>query len=109
MSTEVKYYLECHVTIEPVFDEKLERVKEIARLYKFKVADLLMKKRKEDSETRSKNDTFCTGHSKNIDDIMDRVQKLISHLKQEGFQVWRAKIEDTLVDTKLDDIHGWLK
>lgn len=108
MVSEVKYYLEAHVTIEPVFDDRLEEAKEIARLYKFKVADLLMKKRKTDSEVRSMHDTFMTGHSKNYEDIVDRVANLVQHLKNTGFQVWRAKIEDTLMDTKLEDTMGIL-
>lgn len=109
MNSDVKYYLECHVTIEPVFDEKLEQAKKIARKYKFKVADLLMKKRKEDTEERSMHDTFMTGHGVNINDINDRMINLVEDLKKSGFKVWRAKLEDTLMDTRIEDSLGLLK
>lgn len=100
---EIQYYLEAHVTIEPIFDERLEEAKRISRKYKFKVADLLMKKRESDTEERSKHDTFMTGHSKNYQDIQDRITGLINELNDNGFKVWRYKIEDTLIDSKMSD------
>ena len=100
--TAVLYY-EAHVTIEPVFDGKLELLKEIAKSYNFRVADLLMKKREEDSELRSKHDTFMTGHSKSYADIAIRLQQLIVKAKDNGFTVWRYKIEDTLLDSRVED------
>lgn len=39
------FYYESHITIEPVFDDKLELASNIAIKYKFKVASLLMQKR----------------------------------------------------------------
>lgn len=103
MSQIAKYYYEAHVTIEPVFDERLAQAQVIARQHKFKVADLLMKKRERDSEERSKNDTFLTGHSKSYSDIQERVRAVVNQFKQEGFKVWRYKIEDTMLDSKFDD------
>ena len=59
-------YYESHVTVEPLFGEDLEKLKSIAEVYKFRVADLLMQKRPEDSPERSKYDTFATGQHKNL-------------------------------------------
>lgn len=38
-------YYECHITIEPVFDDRLSALKMIAGFFDFKVADLLMYKK----------------------------------------------------------------
>lgn len=37
-------YYESHITIEPVFEEKLEQVKDIAATYNFRVAKLFNEK-----------------------------------------------------------------
>jgi len=99
-----RLYFESHVTIEPVFDERLQRAAEIARDHRFRIADLLMQKRKEDTPERSKHDTFMTGRDKSLDVLDTHMRELVAHLEAEGFQVWRAKIEDTLFDTKYGDV-----
>lgn len=104
----VKLYLEAHVTIEPVFDERRAEAAEIAKLYNFKLAHLLMKKEREATEERSDRDTFMTGHGKFESEIIERTQNLVKHLKQEGFKVWRYKVEDTILDSKLEDIYNLL-
>lgn len=96
-------YYESHITIEPVFDNKLELASSIALKYNFKVASLLMQKRKEDSPERSKNDTFMTGHDSCYTTIKDRMKNLIVELRANGFVVWRYKIEDVKLDSRFDD------
>lgn len=98
-----RYYYEAHVTIEPVFGEDLRIVASLTKNHKFKVADLLMQKRKEDTPDRSKFDTFATGHGKDYDDLKSRVIGLVEELKEYGYKVWRYKIEDTLLDSKFED------
>lgn len=98
-----KYYYEAHVTIEPVFDERREAAKVIAEKWKFRLADLLMKKRSEDTEERSSRDTFMTTHSKEMIDITYRTVSLVKELKNAGFKVWRYKIEDTVMDSRIED------
>jgi len=100
---EAKYYYEVHVTIEPVFDDKLEQARLIAEKYKFRVANLLMKKREKDTEERSAKDTFMTGHGKLYRDVATRVIGLVKELHAEGFKVWRYKIEDTMIDSRITD------
>jgi hypothetical protein len=98
-----RHYYEAHVTVEPVFEEQLEHFKIICHDYKFRVASLLMQKRKSDTEERSKNDSFCTGRGISYTDIRTRMLSLVERLEKEGFKVWRYKIESTLLDSRYDD------
>lgn len=105
---ESKLYYEAHITIEPVFDERLAKVKMLAERFQFKVADLLMQKRPEDTAERSKFDTFMTGHSKKYTDLNNRLGLLTCALQEAGFTVWRYKIEDTIIDSRHEDVLGLL-
>lgn len=96
-------YFESHVTIEPVFDERLEHLKKVCRSESFHVADLLMKKRANDSTDRSQYDTFCTGRAPTLEVLRGRMFNLLGKLNEEGFKVWRYKIEEALLDSKVDD------
>lgn len=96
-------YFESHCTISPQFDKDLERVKLICANHSFRVADLLMQKRKEDVAERSKYDTFATGRSEDYEDLKTRTLNLVRDLEYNGFQVYRFKIENTLLDSKYDD------
>jgi hypothetical protein len=104
-----KHYYESHVTIEPVFDDKLDDVKRISSECNFKVANLLFKKRECDTEERSMHDTFTTGHSKYYEDIVERTKRLVDNLQKAGYTVWRYKIEDTMMDSRIDDEFALLK
>lgn len=100
-------YFESHVTIEPIFDELAHaHAGHIAAKYNFKIAKLLMQKRKEDTEERSKHDTFMTGHSNDYLDIVERTRGLVLELQKNRFKVWRYKVEDTLFDSRNDDYLG---
>lgn len=104
--SEVELYLEAHVTIEPVFDRDRTRAAAVASEYGFRLADLLMKKSRSETEKRSNKDTFMTGHSKSCDDIYLRTKNLIWDLQANGFKVWRYKIENTLLDSRSADVWG---
>ena len=93
-------YYECHITIEPVYGERLSYFQDLASRYDFRVAKLLMQKDREATEQRSNKDSFCTGHAKDFDDIHDRMHLLKEDLIQAGFQVWRCKIEAIVLDEK---------
>lgn len=108
MQHQTKLYYEAHITIEPVFEEHLEFLKNLSKSYKFRVAELLMKKRLEDTGERSKYDTFMTGHGTDYEDICRRTQSVIVYLKASGFKVWRYKIEDTLLDSRTEDVFNLL-
>jgi hypothetical protein len=102
-----RLYYEAHVTIAPVFDERRAIASIIALRNGFRLAELLMQKRAEDTPERSRHDTFMTGHGKDYTDITHRVDSVCADLRQHGFEVYRAKIEDTLMDTRMGDA-PWL-
>jgi hypothetical protein len=101
--TIAKFYYECHITIAPVFDCRLEEAKDIASGHGFKVASLLMKKREIDQPTVSMYDTFMTGHSKDIVKLKQSMLLLISDLMSAGFTIYRYKIEDIIIDSRIHD------
>ena len=92
------------MTLEPVFDERLAAARVIAEAHSFRLADLLMKKREADTEERSKDDTFMTGHGKRYDDIESR----LTALNKSGCKVWCYKIEDSILNSRIDDKLGLL-
>ncbi len=97
---EIKYY-ECHITIEPVFDERLQEFTKICATERFKPAKLLMQKREQDTAERSSKDTFATAHSKDYQDIHDRMMRVVTQAALSGFAVWRYKIEAVVLDERV--------
>jgi len=95
---ESKLYYESHITIDPVFDEQLKRVSEIAFTFGFKVAELIMRK-----GGTHKEDSFMTSRHKQYDVMVQRTTYCIRNLQKEGFVVRRYKIEDTMVDSRIND------
>lgn len=91
---------EVHLTIEPVFDEELECVTEIAKDYGFKVAELLLKKNREATPERSRYDTFMTGHFEKYIDAFTAGKFCRDDLIENGFPVWRFKIENIVFDER---------
>lgn len=96
-------YHESHVTIEPIFDARLEQLQFLCKLHGFRVADLLMQKRKEDTPERSRFDTFCSSRSVDPAALEARMFAFVNALHSAGFKVWRYKIEDVILDSKVDD------
>lgn len=100
---------ESHITIEPVFEERLERAKEIGRRHQFKVASLLMQKWKDGEMMPSANDTFMTGHSSAFAMLRIRMMLAVKALRQDGFKVLRYKIERIVLDSRNGDALGLLE
>lgn len=100
---------ECHITIEPVFGEKLEMLKRMAKVFGFKVADLLMQKRPDDTPERSKHDTFCTGWGSDYIKLKYSMLDFINALEVWEYTVWRYKIEKIILDSKYCDADRPLK
>lgn len=101
MTYKTDLYFECHITVEPVYGYELQDLKELCAPYKFHVADLLMRKRMEDTPERSQFDTFCTGRGVDFEDLLLRMDHLVIDLHEAGFEVWRYKIENTLLDERM--------
>lgn len=104
---EAEHYFEAHVTINPLEEHELLKGEEIASRNKFKLAKLLMQKVNDTGEPilfRSPLDTFLTAHSKDLAEIQHRVKGLVKDLKENKFIVRRYKIEDTVMDSRINDI-----
>jgi hypothetical protein len=98
---DTKYY-ECHITVEPLLEEAREAVfKELCKARGFRVAKLLMKKDRTETERRSDKDSFCTGHDSDYASIKSRMQDLVEDLSAYGVKVWRFKIEAIVLDVRL--------
>ena len=99
-----RYYYECHVTLDPPKDDGYVYVLEIlARLHFFKIADLLLV-----NKTKHTADAFCTARDRSLDKMTVRMLLFIRDLRLSGFVVRRYKIEDIVVDSRINDIHGLL-
>jgi microcystin degradation protein MlrC len=96
---EVRYY-ESHVTIAPVFDDRLTEFRRLVSQFGFRVADLIMVKDAADPGTPSQRDAFCTGRDSAFDTLKQRMDALITVLHLSHFSVWRAKIEAVLHDER---------
>lgn len=96
-------YFESHVTLDPVFDEKLRVAKELCLHHGFRVAELLMQKRREDSPEKSKHDTFASSRDTSYSILRDRMVACINALKEAGYVVRRYKIEDVILDSRHQD------
>jgi hypothetical protein len=93
-----KLYYESHITIEPVFDERLEQFRDLSKLYNFHVATFLFKPH---SDKPLKD--FSSSRSTSYTAIVNRTVHCVEALQKAGFKVLRYKIEDTLVDSKMKD------
>lgn len=103
------FYFESHITIEPVFSERLELANQIAEKHGFRVADLLMMRDRDSTEKRSNKDTFMSARDNSYKKISEATINLVLDLQKNGFQVWRYKIEDTLIDSRISDDMKLLK
>ena len=105
--SDVLYY-ECHITIDPVFGERLDLFKEVCKDYRFRVAELLMRKGIPQTEQQmlallepSKLDSFCTTRGNDYQEVEDRTMAAVNSLERNGFTIRRYKIEATLLDKRL--------
>lgn len=98
-------YYEAHVTLDPVFDDDLAKLKQLATAHHFRVADLFMQKRREDTPERSKFDAFTTARATSYDDLRLRSTCFADACHAAGFKVRRLKIEAALLDIHYVDAH----
>lgn len=91
------HYYESHVTLEPVEGDRLELLTKFAGVYGFRVAELLMRRE------GGREDSFCTARHADWDTIVQRTMAFVRALQGNDYAVRRYKIEDTLVDSKIED------
>lgn len=104
-----KLYYEAHITIDPVFGARRLTAQDIASARAFRVAKLILRKDASANPEEHTDDTFMTGHSINFVDIMRRTKALCEDLKQSNFVVRRYKIEETVMDSRIEDEMELLK
>lgn len=102
-------YYECHVTIDPVFGDEREKLNKIVTPFGFKLAKLAMKKDRGDNWNESQLDTFFTAHSKRYSDLQLKMTDCIRAAQEHGFVIRRYKIEDTIIDSRSDDVLNLIK
>lgn len=90
-------YYECHITIDPVEGDRFDLFKDVCKDYRFRVADLLMRK----SLKPSRIDSFCTTRGNDYSEVTDRTLAAVNSLERNGLTVRRYKIEATLLDVRL--------
>lgn len=96
-------YYECHITTQPVFNEKLVILKSIASKHGFRVANLLVKKSSKEKEITHNLDSFCTTRTSTHDVILYRMKSMIQDIEQHDITVYRYKIEICILDSKITD------
>ncbi len=52
----------------------------------------------------SELDTFMTAHGKDLQEITDRTREMVDLLQMSNFHVRRYKIEDTVMDSRTEDV-----
>jgi hypothetical protein len=95
-------YYETHITIEPVFDGELDRLRQACTPYAFRTSEFLLEKRPVDTPDRSRYDAFCNGRSHAASELERRTLACRAALEAAGFRVWRHKLEATLIDSRYD-------
>ncbi len=97
------HYFECHVTTDPVPDDRLEQFIVIASRFQFRVAKLLLRRATNDPVVPYQDDTFLTARGYELSEMETRVNKLCAELQKKEFVVRRYKIEFTLHDSNKED------
>jgi hypothetical protein len=95
-----KLYYEVHVTIDPPKQEDVDHLQQIANKHGFRMAKLF----KLADGSPNEKDAFFTYRShvnESFEQVKSRMIHFASELEYELFKVQRYKIEDTLLDTKL--------
>lgn len=103
MNLKTRLYYECHITIDPVTNERQQNLKEIIHHYNFRIADLYLKKDNGEQGDKHTLDCFVSGRSNDYVDIFLRMKACILSLRNNAFNVRRFKIEDTLLDSRKGD------
>jgi hypothetical protein len=100
-------YYEIHVTIEwsDRVLQYLDVLKQLAKNNGFHMGDLLLMKR---DEERSHKDVFFTARADTYDEAEEMVVNFERLLDAGTYKVIRYKIEDTVLDSKINDKLGIL-
>ena len=90
-------YYECHITLEPVEEKRLQIFNSICNHYLFKPATLLMQK----TLDKNKLDSFCTSKAADYVELEQRMYAALKQLKNNNFKIYRYKIEAIVLDERI--------
>lgn len=95
-------YYECHITVEPVLNERLVILKGIAERLGFKLANLVKVNEPVEGKDQFRRDQFMTAHShpSGIEELCDRMKLLVTRLQTARYEVHRFKIEGVVLDSR---------
>ena len=99
---------ECHITVDPILGDRIDdytRLEFICNLNRFKIAKLYMTKTGQVND----KDSFMTGHGDNYQELLVRMYKLIGDLLLAGYKIRRYKIEQILLDSRVNDIYNLIR
>lgn len=98
-----RLYYEAHITLDLVPEVERPQLEVVLVECRFKLAKLLMQK-----GSPSMLDTFATGHGKDLEEIITRTAMTVHLLRSLGYVVRRYKIEDTVMDSRIEDVYNLL-
>lgn len=93
--THSKMYFECHITVEPIPEARVQEFAKLCKEFGFWSSDWAL------ADKTYK--FFATSRGVERQDIQERMQSLIKRLKEQRFKVFRYKIEDTILDSNISD------
>lgn len=99
MTTRAILYYEVHVTLDPVNELRIPLLKSIAGRFNFRLANLIMRK----GGSVHTDDMFLTTRGQVFEEVAEQLREFTIMLTQANFHVRRYKIEDTLIDSAIDD------
>ena len=103
-----QYYYECHITIEPVIGDRLKELQEAVKEYTFKVASLVMLKENGIDSSVPRKDCFMSAKNVDYNVLYENMILMLDYLKSNSYKIYRYKIENILMDSKIHDILHFL-
>lgn len=91
-------YYECHITTEVIPHDKREQFDKDCKEFGFWASDWKL------ADTSLK--FFATSRDTDLENMRLRMDGLMRLIKSRGIMIWRYKIEDTIIDSKIIDCLG---
>jgi hypothetical protein len=93
-------YFECHITLGPMSKNQKKILPDIIALHGFRCADL--------KETSKAKKIILTSNDVHDLKLENRMRRMIGALKHGKYPIARYKIEEITLDSKKEDIYGWV-
>jgi len=96
-----RYYFEAHITVEPEIHTRTLQFRKICEFSGWHVSSFLMFNEKVANDKKPK--MFCSWRGTEYAVAVQAVIDMVGLLRNRNFNVLRYKIEDTLIDSKIED------